>query len=82
MNQIEESTTEQKRGRGRPKKDVRAIDDKNYFNRYYHEKVKIPFNCSRCDKIVNKHFINRHYNSFKCQFIFSEKNKSLEINEL
>jgi uncharacterized protein YutE (UPF0331/DUF86 family) len=38
----------------------------DYFRKYYHENLAIQINCDRCNKLISKQKLKRHYLTKKC----------------
>jgi hypothetical protein len=55
--------------RGRPigsTKLIKAIDDPQYFNRYYKEHLAQQINCTLCSALVSKAKMKRHQSRSVC----------------
>ena len=56
---------------GRPIDPNAPTKDKEYFNRYYHEKRKALVTCPNCCCMVTKNSLSSHKRSAKCKLIMN-----------
>ena len=54
-------------------------NDKQYWNRYYHEKKSVQICCAICGKMVVRHNIRAHEKTKSCRLKFYE-NKEATLN--
>ena len=55
-------------------------NDPEYFKKYYHQVVKQPYTCPRCDSILSsKSLRHRHEKTIYCMHAYTTKNH--EIND-
>ena len=50
-----------------PPKKINKTDDKQYFNKYYHEHLAQKVECELCNCLVSKAKLKRHQTTNKCK---------------
>ena len=58
-----------------PPKKINKTDDKEYFNKYYHEHLAQKVECELCNCLVSKAKLKRHQTTNKCKKIYMPSNK-------